>query len=233
MDGQKFSLTGNQLKLIALAAMTLDHVGKFILPDLMILQILGRLAFPIFAYMIAEGCRYTKERRKYLLSVAGVAALCQAVYFIFMDSLYMSIMVTFSLSICLIYVTEAARACESVPLRILSLLCYLLVALLCLVLPGLLIELDFGIDYGLFGVLMPVVVYFAKTKNQKLLITCLALCLVALDVGGIQWFGLLAVLLLAFYGGKRGKVKLKNVFYIYYPTHLAVIYGIGLLIRTI
>ena len=53
---KKFSgLTGNQLKLIALFAMTCDHVGLQLLPDVLILRILGRLALPIFAYMIAEG----------------------------------------------------------------------------------------------------------------------------------------------------------------------------------
>ena len=61
---KKFSgLTGNQLKLIALFAMTCDHVGLQLLPNVLILRILGRLALPIFAYMIAEGCRYTRNRK--------------------------------------------------------------------------------------------------------------------------------------------------------------------------
>ena len=47
-------LSGNQLKIIALIAMTCDHVGKELVPGINVLQIVGRLAFPIFAYMIAE-----------------------------------------------------------------------------------------------------------------------------------------------------------------------------------
>ena len=60
MESTRFpGLTGNQLKLIALITMTIDHVGMMLLPQLRILRAIGRIAFPIFAYMIAEGCRYT------------------------------------------------------------------------------------------------------------------------------------------------------------------------------
>ena len=52
---KKFGLTNNQLKIIAMVSMLFDHVGKELLPQYTVLQIIGRLAFPIFAYMIAEG----------------------------------------------------------------------------------------------------------------------------------------------------------------------------------
>ena len=74
---KKFAgFTGNELKLIALVSMTCDHVGLQLLPNVLFLRILGRLAFPIFAYMIAEGCRYTRSRKKYLLRMVSLAAVC-------------------------------------------------------------------------------------------------------------------------------------------------------------
>ena len=97
MEGSKFrfiEMNGNQLKIVALLAMTCDHVGKQLLPQMEILQIVGRLAFPIFAYMIAEGCRYTKNRRKYLSVMFLVALMCQVVYFIFLNSIYQCIFVS-------------------------------------------------------------------------------------------------------------------------------------------
>ena len=97
--GKSGFFSGNQLKIIALVAMTCDHVGKVLLPKYEILQIVGRLAFPIFAYMIAEGCRYTRNRGKHLLQVVLVAILCQIVYFVVERSLFQCILVTFSLSI--------------------------------------------------------------------------------------------------------------------------------------
>ena len=106
---KKFAgLTGNQLKLLALFAMTCDHVGLQLLPQFIILRIIGRLAAPLFAYMIAEGCRYTHDRGRYLGRLLGMAALCQIAYFAAMRSLYQCIFVTFSLSVCLIYALDSA-----------------------------------------------------------------------------------------------------------------------------
>ena len=57
-------MTGNQLKIIALIAMTIDHVGLILLPQVELLRIIGRLSFPIFAYMIAEGCFFTHDKKR-------------------------------------------------------------------------------------------------------------------------------------------------------------------------
>ena len=80
-------LTGNQLKLLALIAMTCDHVGYQLLPQYEFLRTIGRLAFPIFAYMIAEGAKYTKNRLRYFLQMFGCGLLCSIVYFVAMGSL--------------------------------------------------------------------------------------------------------------------------------------------------
>ena len=82
-QNKPFRLTGNQLKLIAMVAMTADHVGLQLLPQVGFLRILGRLAMPLYAYMIAEGCRYTRSRKRYFLSIALMGLLCQLVYFFF------------------------------------------------------------------------------------------------------------------------------------------------------
>ena len=101
-------LSGNQLKLIAMITMTIDHVGMVIFPGVMILRIIGRLAFPIYAFMIAEGCRYTRNRRRYFLTMAGVGAGCQVVYYIVDSSLYQCVLVTFSLSLLIIFALDNA-----------------------------------------------------------------------------------------------------------------------------
>ncbi len=48
------------LKIIACIAMTIDHIGYLLFPNIIVFRIIGRLAFPILAYLIAEGCKYTK-----------------------------------------------------------------------------------------------------------------------------------------------------------------------------
>ncbi len=224
----KLRLSGNQLKILALVTMTLDHVGKFLFPEVLWLQILGRLAFPVFAYMIAEGCQYTKNRRKHLLSVGAVALLCQVVYYVAMGSLYMCIMVTFLISIMLIYCLEGFGT--TFLRNVQGVVAIVLAAFVCLYLPRLMPETDFYIDYGFFGVFLPVAVYYARGRLQKMVAACFMLILLGLQMGGIQWYCLLGLIPLMLYSGARGKWNLKYLFYIYYPVHLAVIYGIGLLL---
>jgi hypothetical protein len=202
--------------------MTCDHVGMQIFPHLLWLRIIGRLAMPIYAYMIAEGCRHTRDRRKYLLRLLGMGVLCQAVYLVAMGSLYQCILITFSLSVILIcLMDEAERTRKWGRLAAGTLLIFFL----CTVLPDLLSHTDFEIDYGLPGVLLPVLIYGAGTRGLLI-----GLALVALKYGGVQWLAFLAVPLLLLYNGQRGTAKIGKLFYWYYPIHLVAIYGLSLIL---
>ena len=68
-------LSGNTLKIVAAVSMLLDHIGVVFFPHVAVFRILGRLALPIFAFMIAEGCRYTKNRLRYFLTIFGLGVL--------------------------------------------------------------------------------------------------------------------------------------------------------------
>ena len=229
---KKFGLTNNQLKIIAMLAMLSDHIGKVLLPQYPILQIIGRLAFPIFAFMIAEGCFYTKNKVRYFLTVFLLGAGCQAVYIIWEKSLYMNILLTFSLSIILIFSLENYKKTKEKRIMILMLFTVITVFLIAVMLPVILIDQGFIIDYGIFGVLLPVAIFYAPDKLRKLIYTAGILILLTLDLGGgIQWWSLLAIPLLALYNQKRGKYNIKPLFYIFYPTHLVVIYLISLFLN--
>ena len=229
---KKLGLTNNQLKIIAMLAMLSDHIGKVLLPQYPILQIIGRLAFPIFAFMIAEGCFYTKNKVRYFLMVFLLGAGCQAVYIIWEKSLYMNILLTFSLSIILIFSLENYKKTKEKRIRILMLFTVITVLLIAVMLPVILIDQGFIIDYGIFGVLLPVAIFYAPDKLRKLIYTAGILILLTLDLGGgIQWWSLLAIPLLALYNQKRGKYNIKPLFYIFYPAHLVVIYLISLFLN--
>ena len=227
----RYGLSGNALKIIAIVSMTLDHIGYHLFPGCHLLRILGRLALPIFAYMIAEGCHHTRNPRKYLLTILAVAALCQLVYFFAMGSLYQCILVTFVLSILLIQSMDRARQDESHQTALTTALMWAGVVFVCVGLPQLLDHTDFAIDYGLWGVLLPVFIYLGRDRREKLLLTAVGLILLALSFSGLtQWFSLAALPLLALYNGERGKWRMKYFFYVYYPIHLAVIYSISLIL---
>lgn len=221
----RFGLTGNQLKLIAMLTMTLDHIGVCLLPRISLLRIIGRLALPIYAYMIAEGCFYTHNRKRYFLRLAGLALVCQIVYGIADRSLYQCILVTFSLSVGLICAVDAAQKQKN-PFMVFAAAALLVgISLLCEVLPSHLP--GFHVDYGIWGVLLPVIIYFGGRDIRALLIGTVLLCL---SLGGLQWWSLAAVPLLALYNGQRGKLRIGWLFYLYYPLHLVILYGIQYLL---
>lgn len=220
MSEKRGFLTGNQLKLIAAAAMLADHVGLMFFPDILFYRVIGRLAFPIFAFMIAEGCKYTRNKLRYFLQLFGLALGCQIVYFIADGSMYLSVLFTFSLSILTIF---ALQYCKTKP-GIFSALLFVTAVAAVYVLNQI-----FTIDYGFWGCMVPVfaaALHCTPFDRHPLNAAMLALGLVFLwlDLGGWQIFALAVIPLLLCYSGQRGKAKMKYFFYIFYPAHLALLY---------
>lgn len=70
----------NLLKIVAMVAMLLDHAGKMLFPQYPVLRIVGRLAFPIYAYCLAMGVVYTKHPLKYISRMIALALISQPLY---------------------------------------------------------------------------------------------------------------------------------------------------------
>ena len=237
-------MTGNQLKILALVTMTIDHVGVVLLPQYLVLRIIGRLTYPIFAYMIAEGCFYTHSKRRYLGGIFALGLAFQLGFFIAMGSLEQSILTTFVFAIITIYALQLADARRDAVGALAVFGALALDAFVSLVLPVFLAGTDFSVDYGFAGILLPVFCYMPRIffKNAldntrlRLMLACAVVGMVFVCIqmngwmGGIQWFSLCAAIPLACYNGKRGTWHLKYLFYIYYPAHLVAIWGIALLL---
>jgi hypothetical protein len=226
---EKIKLNSNAIKFIALISMTIDHIGLMLFPECMELRYIGRLAFPLFAYMIAEGCFYTRNKKKHFLMIFGLGLLCQIVYFFALNSINQGILITFSLSILTIYSLDLALKNKKQYIRLLLPVAMLFLdVFLCLYLPTLLPNTDYAVDYGIVGVLLPVLIYLGKEKVQKLAFTCLGIILLSLEMGPWEWYALMALIPLALYNGEKGRLNTKYLFYIYYPLHLVLIYVISL-----
>lgn len=224
-------MSANILKLIALISMTIDHVGCFLFPEQEWMRIVGRIAFPIFTYMISEGCRYTKNRRRYLLKIAGIGIVMQLVSYVVSGSLYQSVFITFTLSIGMIYLIDMARTRRRIEDGICVLTAAVIIGFLCIALPQLLPNTDYAIDYSIVGVAIPIICYLIEDTRMRLLAFGIGLLALSVYYGGVQWYCLLAILLIAAYNRKRGKLSLKNLFYYYYPAHLCVIYAVQYLMQ--
>lgn len=222
-------LSNNQIKLLAMLFMLIDHIGMILFPKVLAFRMIGRLAMPLFAYMIAEGCAHTRSRTRYLTSMAVFAVLCQGMSSLVTGKLYQNILVTFSLSVAVIFSIDRLRIRRDAIHTLIALTTIGGAVCLTVLLPRLV--RGFDIDYGLFGVLLPVAVYYAPTKPYKLIAAATVLTAQAFLSTPLQWFSLAALPLLMLYNGKRGTYRLKYLFYVFYPLHLACLYLIGEWIR--
>ena len=224
-------LTGNMLKIIALITMTIDHVGYFLYPTEQWLRIIGRIAFPIFAFLIAEGCRYTRNKKKYFITMLIFAVVCQVAMSIATGSLTMNIFVTFIFSQLMIFAFDQAVKTKKISHIVIALVTFTLIAVIMLVIPSVVPRtLGLSFDYGFFGALLPLFVYLGRNKISKVILCAIGLLPLCLTLGfSIQWYCYLALIPLALYNGKRGKLKLKYLFYFYYPVHVLIILLISML----
>lgn len=234
---KNLGFSGNMLKIIAAVTMVIDHFGVIFFPKILIFRIIGRIAFPIFAYMIAEGCTYTKNKLRYFLGMFILGVLCQIVYYIFDKSLYMGILITFSFSILIIYAMQFLKNTlfdnnEKAYKKIIAIIIF------CVIVTGVYIFTTyFTIDYFFEGCMAPVFVsLFRKPKNNNsylltkldnkfihIMMLGISLIIISFKINSIQFYSLLSLPLLLLYSGKRGKYKMKYFFYIFYPLHLGLL----------
>ncbi len=237
-------MTSNKLKIIACISMACDHVGYLIFPDAVFLRYIGRLALPIFAFFIAEGCLHTRSKIKYFMQMFALAVFCQLFYI--GESLmnggitevYLNILFTFSLSIivCSAYLrladTIKARNNKKIAPDAALLAASLCIAVFCCTSLSRIVGIPVTVDYDIVGVLLPLSALIFTDKKKKLVSFCIGTviyCIVHSFTLRYIWFALLSLPLIMLYNGKRGTKKLKWAFYFFYPLHFAVIYGIDLL----
>ncbi len=227
--------------------MLADHVGYLLLPQVVWLRYLGRLALPIFAFFIAEGCRHTKNRVRYFTQVFVLGILCQIVYIISdiinggFKELYLNVLFTLALaiSLCCIFIEiEMAKNKKALTRGF-----YItLFTVYLLALAGLmyfcnhsveLVGINVHLDYGIAGILLCFFPVITKEKTKRLSLFSLGIfiyCLLMQDSMPYIWLSLLAVPLVALYNGRLGSKKLKWWFYAFYPVHFAVLYVLNMVI---
>ncbi len=245
-EPHRLGLTAFSLKLIAALTMLCDHVGAYLLTNIEILRIIGRLAFPIYAYFIAEGCRYTRNKPKRFLLVFGLTVICEVAYVLTSGEITGTALVTFSCSIPMIYALQALK--QSLVTRSgariagHALLFVGSVGMTYLV--GYFIPMDYGVPGALLPVLLSLLDYvpgkapecfrFVDRRSVRLLVFGVGMILVwrfrRYVTGDMQLYSLLALLPMALYTGRPGPRAFKYGFYIFYPAHLMIIWLIGLLV---
>lgn len=205
------------LKMIALIAMLCDHLGHTLFPQLSILRIIGRISFPIFAYVLVEGFFYTRDVKKYLTRL-GLMALLSEIPFDLMASQkvlefgHQNVFFTLFLGIFMLYLMS----------RTVNPLLQFAYAGIAMVVAEFL-----KTDYRYFGILIILWFYYWRLNKwvKYLGVTAIMLLL----KGWVGCFTALALVPIALHNGKQGP-KCKWFFYIFYPAHTLVIGLISLII---
>lgn len=225
-------MPGSVIKIIAALTMLIDHAGLILFPGQYWMRIVGRIAFPLFAYCIAEGYRYTRHRLRYFLQIFLLGIGCQIVYYIAERDWYLGILLTFSLSIVLMELARRCKAAFQAENKKAAWLWGISFFAAVLAVGGFTTVVT--VDYGFVGVLLPVLAYLPEEVGLRKGLFIAGILALAVDqylpagyVG--QFFGLLAVPFLCAYNGKPGRHRMKWFFYIFYPAHLALLYGIAAL----
>ncbi len=223
--------------------MLVDHIGYILLPEAAFLRYIGRLAMPIFAFFIGEGCLYTRNKKKYFTRIFGLGVVCQLFYigeYLFTKSgnpFYLNILFTFSASVvlCSLFIDAAGEKAKGKAGKASLLLGGLLLGLwvLCCLGEKGIIPIEF--DYGFGGIVLPVFAAVSKERKKKLLSFVCGLGLVILlkNYSDPMWTvcALLSIVPLSFYNGRAGEKNLQKAFYLFYPFHLGVLYLISIFLK--
>ena len=226
-------LDGGALKGMAAVLMLTDHVGAILLPQVLILRCIGRLAFPVFAFFIAEGYAHTRSFGRYLLRMAIWAAVSEIPFNLEFGHFFVpgrqNVLWTFCLALLTLRGLEELRR-ETGGARYLG--CGAALA------AGFAAGELLRVDYGGWGVLSVVLFYlcrqgqYARPGLLAGMLVLNGLCIGSMKTAvfgiqvPIQIFAVAALPLLWLYNGRPGAKGWRWAFYVFYPAHLLVLEGI-------
>ncbi len=227
-------LTANTLKIIAVVFMVLDHLWGTIVSGNDWMTYLGRLTFPIFAFLISEGFLHTSNVKKYILRLLGFALVSEIPFNFFYGGnwfypYHQNVMFTLLLGLLAIAVIDRAKKDKKAK------------SVLLLIPISLASFIGFP-DYGFWGYLTVIAFYLFRGFRFAPVLQLIAMILFhfVLPEGQnivfelfertfevpIQGFAVFALIPIWLYNGKKGKGGkiLQYGFYAFYPVHMIILY---------
>ncbi|NLJ32164.1 MAG: hypothetical protein GX424_11275 [Clostridiales bacterium] len=207
-----------QLKLFAILTMLTDHVGAVLFPQYLLFRVIGRLAFPVFVFLIAQGLVYTSNVRAYLGRLFVFALISEVPFDLaFHGTLFypesQNVFFTLFLGLAAIAVLRDCAGRHPAAAFLFASAMAVLAELL-------------RTDYGWFGVAGIVIFYcFRNDRLTGIVLFSLVLIVFSLLTGTLELFALLSGIPLYFYdAAKKGRRSWKYFFYVFYPAHLLLLY---------
>lgn len=244
-------LSGFTLKCIAMVTMLIDHIGYVLFPGYVIFRIIGRLAFPIYCFLLVEGAVHTSNWKKYLGRLFLFALISEIPFNLAIGGKLwypasQNVFFTLFLGLLAILLLQKPLAGQSqsldaghdgvpsagrsqshdtghdgVPLAGRNQT--LITGIRVVLVLALVLVAEFArTDYGAGGVIF--ILIFYVFRSQRLLKSTVFAAAVAFLYGGIENFAILSLVPILGYSGKRGPGAWKYFFYVFYPAHLLLLY---------
>lgn len=225
-----------QIKLLAITAMTIDHIALVFVPSGSILyyvmRLIGRLTAPLMAFMLTEGYWYTRSRSRYLLRLVIFAIISQPFYFrlafgrtpesVLEYCTHWNVMMSLAIGLLIMMLFDSRiRSCTSIMLL------------------GCLISLAHFCDWSYLIPAWTIIFFCYYEHDKKKMIVFFVLASVTLQTlvycrqfnsfasFSFQFGTLFALIPICLYNGACGNVRYKKLnrwsFYVFYPAHLALL----------
>ena len=213
-----YRLSASSLKIIAAVTMLIDHVGLLFFPGDPLWRLVGRISFPLFAFLIAEGYRHSRDREAYAFRLGLLALISQMPFMLMLDAAgiepaTLNIFFTLLAGLISIALVDRLTAAQAVP------------GVLALVGAAELLRFD----YGAYGVLMILAsALFLRRRNLGAVVLATLSIVRALSFGlaslSMQLFAPFALPFLFAYNGSKGRALPRALFYWFYPVHMLLLW---------
>ena len=267
-QAKNMQLSWSQLKLIAYITMLIDHTAHVLLqngimvtypecspyvkPVMILMRGIGRIAFPIFSFLLVEGLIHTRSRIRYMLRILLLAIISEPVFdyanngvFYYAD--YQNVFITLLIAgttMCLLSLIEQNN-------RLNKNIYVLYVLQGIVVIVGCFLAEFLKVDYGMSGIIIPLImgvirrlkldsssafaIYFVATIIARVIRNIVNAPTYILNpemwyekylmytINNLQIFAILALIPIFMYDGTKGKPMPKAVYYLFYPVHLSIL----------
>lgn len=193
--------------------MFLDHY-HYIVGGSEILNVIGRIAFPIFAFTLNEGYVHTRSLKKYLLRLFIFAVSIQMPSILFGYDYPMNIFFTLFLGLLSIYIFNLKKMNVILKIILIGFILFL--------------SQKFKLDYGIYGILVIINFNIFRNNKFKILMNFLVLNIYnvifpkVFDLPDTQLFSLISLVFIFMYNGEKGR-SMKYFFYLFYPIHFFIL----------
>ena len=195
------------IRMIAIVTMIIDHIGLIMVdtPFYYPLRMIGRIAFPLFCFLLVEGYKHTKNLNRYMFRLFVCAMVSQVPYSIFLGTGQLNVMYELFIGLICLYLVDRQSS-------------YGIIAFV-----GLLVACGAsrGAEYGLYGIALIVAMYYFRGSPVNRFWFCGILCILM----SWEYYGAAALSMAVIwcYDGNVGKRMNRWLQYAIYPVHMILL----------